>query len=93
MEVKQESMCVHLGTHVHRLPRAFTALLSCLMNPLAEHENTEKKEKKSPYYLDDLMPFVDYKMLGFIMCAGRKSQSRAERGKKNEVGLEIQNFN
>lgn len=38
------------------------------------------------------MPFVDYKMLGFIMCAGRKSQSNGER-KKKEVGLEIQNFN
>lgn len=25
--------CVLLDTHVHRLPQAFTALLSCLMNP------------------------------------------------------------
>lgn len=49
-----------------------------------------QEKKKSPYYLDDLMSFVDYKMLGFIVCAGRKSGSR---GKKREVGLEIQNFN
>lgn len=48
-----------------------------------------KEKKKSPYYLDDLMSFVDYKTLGFIVCAGRKSESR----EKKEVGLEIQNFN
>lgn len=59
------------------------------MNPLAEHENTGEK-KKSPYYLDDLMSFVDYKTLDFIVCTGRKSESR---GGKKEVGLEIQNFN
>lgn len=48
-----------------------------------------KEKKKSPYYLDDLMSFVDYKTLGFIVCTGRKSGS----GEKKEVGLEIQNFN
>lgn len=49
------------------------------MNPLAEHENTGKK--KSPYYLDDLMSFVDYKTADFIVRAGRKSGS-SERKKK-----------
>lgn len=42
------------------------------------------------------MSFVDYKTLGFIVCAGRKSGSREEEKKKKkekEVGLEIQNFN
>lgn len=39
----------------------------------------QEKKKKSPYYLDDLMSFVDYKTLGFIVCAGRKSGSREKK--------------
>lgn len=38
-----------------------------------------QEKKKSPYYLDDLMSFVDYKTLGFIVCAGRKNTSREKK--------------
>lgn len=40
-----------------------------------------QEKKKSPYYLDDLMSFVDYKTLGFIVCTGRKSESGGEKKK------------
>lgn len=44
VEVKRARVHVRARTSL-RLPRAFTALLSCLMNPLAEHENTKKTGK------------------------------------------------
>lgn len=36
----------------------------------------KKKKEKSPYYLDDLMSFVDYKTPDFIVCTGRKSRNK-----------------
>lgn len=41
-----------------------------------------EKAQIAKWYLDDLVPFVDCKMLGFIMCAGRKSQSNGEKKKR-----------
>lgn len=73
---------------------AFTALLSCLVNPLREHENTGKKEREggekklqSRYYFRwfDVI-CVDYKTPGFIIACTQGAERR-------EVGLEIQNFN
>lgn len=55
------------------------------MNPIAEHETAARggeKKRKAPYYLDDLMSFVDYKTPDFIVCAGRKSRSRGENGSR-----------
>lgn len=69
---------------------AFTALLSCLVNPLREHEYLGKKKKRisqSWYYFRwfDVI-CVDYEMPGFIIACTQGAERR-------EVGLEIPNFN
>ena len=91
-------MCAQTQTHTHtharthkralRLPQAFTALLSCLMNPLAEHENTGKKEKPILLRWFDVICGLQNTRL---YCVRREKEREQE--KKKEVGLEIQNFN
>lgn len=53
----------------------FTALLSCLVNPLREHENTGKKNHRAGITLDDSMSFVSTtKPLALLLRAHREQR-------------------